>query len=491
MSAGEGLRSQVMAGVMALGAREIVGLVIRFGGVLVLVRLLGPELYGVYVGPMGIIVLLTMVAQLSQETYLVRGVTEPSKRKLDTSFTLLLMSTALVTALAAAIVTTFLHLLPDPRMVGVFLVLLPCIPLGALWAPAQAAMERSFRFGRVGVVEVASDLLMYLVAVPLVLLGFGYWAPAAGLLTMTAAKLVGGYVMAHYRPWVVVDRQGLRLALSYGVRYVGVYWVSTMRWALNGLIVGHTLGATAVGLVGVAIRLVDVVGFLSRAALRVAAVAVAKVQADPPRLARAVERAVEVQILVVGGVLFVFTIVSPLAVELMYGDEWLPVVQIIPFLAAAAVVQGSAAIGMVVLTTKDRLLYVAIVQYARLALTVPLAFALSTAFGAPGYAGGELLGMLPVALLPLMLRQYAPVRSLPVAVLLAAVLPLLFLASAPEPVNLLLLAPAVLVLLWPSMRRHYWDVVLQLWEAFLDKLGGLPRLAYRRAEPASEHSHVG
>src|SRR6185437_11831333 len=65
---------------------------------------------------------------------------------------------------------------PWLRPVGVFLplrILLLSIPLNVLWAPAQAFIERSFAYRRMGLLELGGDVVLYVVAVPAAIGGAG------------------------------------------------------------------------------------------------------------------------------------------------------------------------------------------------------------------------------------------------------------------------------------------------------------------------------
>src|SRR5690242_16813334 len=96
------LRQTAMRGGVYLAGRELLGLVLRFGGVLVVTRLIGPSDFGLYAGALAVVTLLATLAQLGSEVYLVRFEHEPDRRLYDQVFTILLLSTALAVVLGSA-----------------------------------------------------------------------------------------------------------------------------------------------------------------------------------------------------------------------------------------------------------------------------------------------------------------------------------------------------------------------------------------------------
>ena len=66
-----GLRQRTVQGGAYLAVRQIVGAVVRAGGLLLLTRLLGPTEFGGYAGPLAITTVALSISRLGIEVYLI------------------------------------------------------------------------------------------------------------------------------------------------------------------------------------------------------------------------------------------------------------------------------------------------------------------------------------------------------------------------------------------------------------------------------------
>ncbi|HEU4658778.1 MAG TPA: oligosaccharide flippase family protein, partial [Capillimicrobium sp.] len=331
------LRRLALRGGAVLSVREAAGVVIRLAGVLLVTRLIGPADFGIYAGAAAVVTVLAVAAQLGAELYLIRREAEPSPATYDEVFSVLAVTTVVATALALAGSLVAGALGVGSRYLDPFRVLALTIPVNVLWAPAQAKLERAFRYGRMAVVEVGGDLALYGVAVPLAAAGAGVWAPVAGYAAWQTWLLAAGCALAGYRPRWRWSAPQARELLRYGLEYAPVPLLTRAELLVNPLVVGPVLGAASVGYVALVIRLVETLSFVMRATWRLSVVALARVQSDRRRLARGLEESMAVQVLGVAPVLAAFAILAPWLVPLLFGDAWSPAVDLYPYVAAGAV----------------------------------------------------------------------------------------------------------------------------------------------------------
>jgi PST family polysaccharide transporter len=207
------------------------------------------------------------------------------------------------------------------------------VPITVLYVPPRAQLERALDFRKIAGIELAGQLLLYALSLPLAWRGLGVWAPVAGYFVWQLWMLGSGYALTRYRPRWHWSSGLLREMLSYSLGY----WTSTRVWALrrlvNPLIVGHFLGPEGVGYVALAVRIVEVLSFVKDASWRLSIVALAKVQGELPRLRRGLEEAMGLQSLALGPMLAGFAVVAPWLLPLAFGDDWTPVLSIYPFIA--------------------------------------------------------------------------------------------------------------------------------------------------------------
>jgi O-antigen/teichoic acid export membrane protein len=129
-----GLRQRIFQGGAYLILRYGLGLIISFGGVLLLTRLIGPANYGLYAGSLAIIVFFTTVGPFGIDIYLVRREQAPTAAVYNQAFTLLLLSgtgIASVIFLASPLLEIWFD---DQRFIPPLQALLPALPLPAVRA---------------------------------------------------------------------------------------------------------------------------------------------------------------------------------------------------------------------------------------------------------------------------------------------------------------------------------------------------------------------
>lgn len=291
------IRDRILRGAVFLSARQVLGVVVRGGGALLLLRLLGPVEYGLYAGSAAIVVFLALVAPLGVDVYLLQREEEPSEQIQDQAFSFLLVSSLAAVAVGLLLSIGVVRALPDPGFTAPFRALLLAVPLEVLWVLARARMERSLRFGRLAALELGADVVFYIVSLGLALRGFGVWAPVAGYVVRQTCQLIAGYVVAGCRPRWDWSPSALREPLRYGIGYSSSRWITESSGLINPLLVGGLLGPAAVGYVAVATSLVDALGFVKTATTRLGIAAFARIQNETERLRNAHREGTVLQVL--------------------------------------------------------------------------------------------------------------------------------------------------------------------------------------------------
>jgi O-antigen/teichoic acid export membrane protein len=446
------LRESILRGGAYLAGREVAGMAVRLGGVLALTRLLGPEEFGLYAGPAALATFLGLVAQWGTEVFLIRREEEPSPRLYDEVFTFLLATTAVVTLGALAISWIVEWIAGPNRFLGPFRVLMVAVPLNALWAPAQARIERAFRFRAMAVLELGGDAVLYAVSVGLVLVGAGLWGPVAGYVAWQAFLLVASYGFARLVPRVRLSAGRLRELFRFGLSYSIADWLQRGKEVVNPLVVGPLLGAAAVGQVALALRLAETLSFVTRATWRISVAAFGRIQSDADRLRRALEEGMTLQLLAGGTVFALFALVAQGVIPAVFGDEWSGAVDVFPFLAAAYVLTAAFSLHTSLLYVLRRNERVAAVNAARLALLVALCAALAGAAGVQAFGIALLASQLGCLMLDREVRRVLDYRFRRAVPWLMAFLPPVFVPLVGLPAGLLLWLPAVLVVTAPLPR---------------------------------------
>jgi PST family polysaccharide transporter len=358
-----------------------------------LTRLIGPANYGLYAGSLVLLVFFFDVAKVGVDIYLVRQEETPAEEVYNQASSFLLLSSLGLSGIGLLVSPLLGHWLGDPRFLTSLQVMLLGLPLMVLYAPARARLERALDFRNVAGIELTGQLLYYTLALTLAWRGFGVWAPVGGFFLWRIWMLGTSYVLSRYRPRWHWSPKMLREMLGYGLAYSASNWVWQLRTLVNPLIVGHFLGPAGVGYVAMAIRLVEVLSFVKNATWRLAIVALAKVQQDLPRLRRALEEAMGMQLLGLGPLLAGFALAAPWLIPFLFGERWTPVILVYPFIALSYLLNAVFNMHSSVLYVLQRNWSVTIFHVVHITLFAGAAWLLVDEIGILGYGLAEVVAL--------------------------------------------------------------------------------------------------
>ena len=436
------IRDRILRGAVFLSARQVLGVVVRGGGALLLLRLLGPVEYGLYAGSAAIVVFLALVAPLGVDVYLLQREEEPSEQIQDQAFSFLLVSSLAAVAVGLLLSIGVVRALPDPGFTAPFRALLLAVPLEVLWVLARARMERSLRFGRLAALELGADVVFYIVSLGLALRGFGVWAPVAGYVVRQTCQLIAGYVVAGCRPRWDWSPSALREPLRYGIGYSSSRWITESSGLINPLLVGGLLGPAAVGYVAVATSLVDALGFVKTATTRLGIAAFARIQNETERLRNAHREGTVLQVLGTAPLLAGAALLAPLVAPHLLATTWEPVVGVFALCALGAAIGSLFKLHSSVLHACDLNMAVLRVRIVRLVLLLVAALVLIPRAGVLGYGVAVLVRLAGLFLADRELRRLFPPRYREALPWLLVCLPPMLAPWVPWPWTSGLLVPA-------------------------------------------------
>jgi O-antigen/teichoic acid export membrane protein len=180
VSGHQGLRGKVFQGGALMMGRQLVTMCLSLVGLLMITRIIGPAAYGPYVAAIGIYQYAQNLGQAGIGVYLVRAAGEVDEQAYRVATTLLLASALMLVALLESGLGVITAWVPLPGLAPLLSVLLLSLVPQTLTVAASARLERALDFRRVAMIEVGGQLLYYVVALPLVALGFSVWSLVAG-----------------------------------------------------------------------------------------------------------------------------------------------------------------------------------------------------------------------------------------------------------------------------------------------------------------------
>lgn len=460
-----GIREQILQGGAYLAARQIMGLAVRLGGVLMLTRFIGPAAYGLYAGPVAIVAVLAAVATIGTDAYLLTLREGLEERVYHQVFTFLLITTVTVALLGVIGSYALPVLLPDPRFAPPLRALSLTLPINVLWVPARARLERNYQYRRLAMIEFGGDIALYGPALLLAWAGLGVWAPVVGYAVWQAWLLVSTCCAAKYRPSLRWPGDMLPDLLRYGVGYSFGQWVALSRNLIYPFIVGRYVGAEGVGQVALALRLVNALAFARRITGRISIVTLTKVQDNKLRLRRAHEEGMVLQLLAIVTLLAFFSFGAPWVIPTVFGNSWDPTLQVFPMLALTVTLSGIFAMHESVFHSFGLNGSTIALHGARVGVSAAAAFALVPYFGVFGYGLASVVGEIGNVVADRQLRIIFAPRYTHVLLWLSALGPALFGAWMPWPHRLVLLVPLLMVLSLKSARQQVGQYILAVLSA--------------------------
>jgi PST family polysaccharide transporter len=388
------LRGKIFEGGTLLMGRQLVSMALSVVGLLVITRIIGPAAYGPYVAALSICQYAQNVGQAGIGVYLVRAAGKVGGRTYDVATTVLLLSSGGLTLILEASLGLISKWVPMPGLAPLLAVMLITVVLQTLTLAASAKLERALDFRRVAMIETVGQLLYYAVGLPLVLLGFGVWSLVTGWCLQQLFLCVGFHVVARYRPSLAWDRKIVREMLAFTFSYATSDWLWQLRGLVNPLIVGHFLPAEAVGQVGLAIRMLELLSFTKTIAYRLSVAVLAKVQHEPAKLVAAATDGMRLQTLALGPVLLGFSWFGGFFLSMVFGQRWEPVMLVYPFLALSYLTNAQFNIHSSILYVLHRNWAVSWFHIVHIVLFAGAAWLAVDRWGLVGYGYGEMAALL-------------------------------------------------------------------------------------------------
>ncbi|MEA3137709.1 MAG: teichuronic acid exporter, partial [Thermoplasmata archaeon] len=319
---------------------DLLGKVIRFGGTLVLARLISPSDLGLYGLAIIIQAFFLLFKDLGVGPALVqRPLTGPGlDRAMGTAFTLQLVACTALAGLILGLRHVFAAAFHQPGLATLLLVTslsLATLPFGMR---ANVLLERGLRFGVRGMIDLASTVSFYAIALWLAYKGFGSLGLAWGLLASNLLTVVASNMAAPGIPLPRFDRAVAKDLLEFGTPFtlsgvVGFAWESADR-----LLIGAFAGTGQLGYYTIAYNLVMNATVFSGKVSRVSFPIIAKLSASPVALQAYLREAYGwVALLSVPLAIVPAVLAGPL-VAALYGDTWLPAAPMMALLGLSALV---------------------------------------------------------------------------------------------------------------------------------------------------------
>ena len=317
-------------------------IILQFGGIIVLARLLSPDDYGL----MAMVIAVVGIGEVLRDFGLSSAAIQASSVTDAQRSNLFWINSTIGMVLAAAVfagapwIAAFYD---QPLLVPIAQAVAVTFVLNGLATQFRAQLNRDMRFGRLAVVEISGQAVGLAAGVTLALQGFGYWALVAQQVGHALAMLVLLVVLAGW--WPGLPRRGAAMGsfLRYGWNLMLTQLIGYLSRNVDALIIGQRFGAEALGLYNRAYQVLMLpLNQINAPATTIALPVLSRLNAEPGRYENFLLHG---QLALLHFVVGVFALACAQAeplILLVLGAQWAAAVPIFQILALAGVFQAAS-----------------------------------------------------------------------------------------------------------------------------------------------------
>ncbi len=332
------LKRHAVRGGAATGATQAALFLFRFASVPVMARLLTPEDYGLIAMVTAVTGFIALFEDAGLSTATVQRA-EISHAQVSTLFWINVTLGAILTVITACLAPGIAWFYGEPRLVGITLALAGIMLLGSLNVQHRALLQRQMRFGTLGGVRIAAQLVSLAVGITAALLGAGYWALVLMTFSSTATTVVLIWAASGWRPGAPRRDRCVRGMVTFGANLTVAQFLTYARRNVDNILLGRFWGAQTLGIYSKAYALLMLpVRQLAPPIWAVAIPTLSRLQNDHQRFRQYFRMGTEL-FAAAGAPIAVFTFVAVREIVMtLLGDQWTATIPVFQALAPAALV---------------------------------------------------------------------------------------------------------------------------------------------------------
>lgn len=246
-SSGSVVRRAGLRALAVLGASQLVKLTVNLAGILVLVRLLQPEAFGLAAMTSLLMNLILLLKDFGLGTASVQS-SCLSQRQASTLFWLAQLGGVGFCAVGLAVAPLLSRLFGEPEISSALMVLSAGFLLSTLGSQHAALLSRNFRFARMGAIEIAALCVAFGVALILASLGHGWWSLVWQRMAQLAVTTIGVWLGCSWRPSWQFSLKDVRSQINLSMHVTGANVAGYVSRNADNLLIGWHWGATSLGL---------------------------------------------------------------------------------------------------------------------------------------------------------------------------------------------------------------------------------------------------
>jgi O-antigen/teichoic acid export membrane protein len=332
--------SQLASNAKWLAVAQLGKVAIQLVSMTVLARLLEPRYYGVLAIANSVIAFAMLFRDLGTTAALIqtRDLTEETK---STAFWISVSMGSALFLIMLALAYPASRYYQEPELMWVLVITSLIFPITAISAVPATLLERSGRFREIAVAEVAAQLLGLITAVTMALAGAGVYSLAVPGVLSSILTTSWVYKLQPWRPKAKASRASMRAMAGFSANLTGFNLINYFSRNADTLIIGKLLGAAMLGIYSTAMKLMlfplQSITYVSNRALFPV---LSQLQSDDEQFGKLYLDTVHVVSLFTFPMMAGLWICSDVFVHAVYGERWLPMINVITWLAPVGLIQS-------------------------------------------------------------------------------------------------------------------------------------------------------
>lgn len=325
------MKDKLVKGVAWLGAAKIIVNLLALISTLTLAHLLTPEDFGLVALATAMLTVIASFTELSLASALIHH-KEPTDEHFNTAWTLNFARSIALGLIFCAIAPFTSRFYNEPRLQNVMFVIGVFVIIMGLNNPKTIILNRNLVFWQEFVMAVSQKLVGFLVNITIAIIFKSYWALVGGMIASQVVGIITSYLIIPFRPKVCFKHAKELWSFSIWLSLVGIIY--NLNTKIDQFLIGSHLGPKMLGFYSVGDNLA---GMTIREATNpietVLFPGFKEISNDKERLKQAYLRSQSLTFAIALPIGVGFALISHPLVQLVMGDKWLPVVNVVQVLS--------------------------------------------------------------------------------------------------------------------------------------------------------------
>jgi O-antigen/teichoic acid export membrane protein len=337
------LKQRAVAGVKWSGISMGAVTALQFVTLAVLARLLSPADFGL----MGMIMVVIGFALAFADMGISNAIIhrqDATRDQLSSLYWLNILAGVIVFFVVCASTPFVVGFYREPRLPNLLYLTALIFLITPLGQQFQILLQKELKFDGLAKIEIASSFINSAVAIGSALAGYGVYSLIFGQLAATTVKvaLLCGVGWRNWRPSFHFAKRDLKGYVCFGLYQMGERSINYLNSNLDYLLIGSMLGASALGYYTLAYNLIIKPSTtINPVITKVAFPVFSRIQNETEKLRRAYLKVLQLLAIVNFPMMFGLAVVAPVAVPVIFGEQWLPSIILIQILTIVGLLRAT------------------------------------------------------------------------------------------------------------------------------------------------------